>query len=186
MKICSKCLLLKGVSKFGKHNQTKDGLKSRCKLCHAAESRASRCAHVEGARAYDRNRYGGNRLSVNRRAYFESYRAENREKEVERGRIYREENGPEITVRNNKWKKAHPGMVNADTARRRAAKLKAMPKWANPVLVRAFYLEASRCGKEVDHIIPLRSPTVCGLHWEGNLQLLAPSENARKGNSYGV
>ncbi len=188
MKTCTKCSTSKDVSEFGKHSQTKDGLKSRCKLCHSAESRASRTVHVEKARAREAAYHHAHREERNAKSRVRGkiYRVENHKKCLEKERVYREENGSEIRVRLNKWKSENPGRVNADTAKRRAAKLRATPKWADTAIIKAIYEKAARLGKEVDHIIPLRSPTVCGLHWEGNLQLLSSIENARKGNSYVV
>jgi hypothetical protein len=67
---------------------------------------------------------------------------------------------------------------------RRAAKLRATPKWADHDLMRDMYMEAEYMGLEIDHIVPLRSPLVCGLHWEGNLQAIPIPENRRKSNRY--
>lgn len=36
----------------------------------------------------------------------------------------------------------------------------------------------------VDHIVPLKSPLVCGLHWEGNLQITPASDNKSKNNRH--
>lgn len=53
-----------------------------------------------------------------------------------------------------------------------------------------MYLEAKRIGQEtgvkhhVDHIVPIKSPIVCGLHCEANLQILPEAENIRKGNRH--
>lgn len=53
--------------------------------------------------------------------------------------------------------------------------------------VKAIYQEAQRLrvrGEDVvvDHIEPLLSPWVCGLHHSANLRTVSRSENARKGN----
>ena len=93
------------------------------------------------------------------------------------------------------WQKANPEKVaairlkqkingndNAKAARRRAAKLKATPPWADLEEIKNVYLEAQYFGMHVDHIIPLQGKEVCGLHiWE-NLQLLTPEKNIKKGN----
>lgn len=45
-------------------------------------------------------------------------------------------------------------------------------------------MEEERTGKavHVDHIYPLNSPIVCGLHVEDNLRLLFAGDNIAKGN----
>ena len=66
-------------------------------------------------------------------------------------------------------------------AQRRAAKLKATPKWADLKAIRAVYAQCP-VGFHVDHIIPLKGENVCGLHIVENLQILSATDNLRKGN----
>lgn len=80
------------------------------------------------------------------------------------------------------WRERNRAHHNAYKAKRRAEKTQATPLWADREIINDFYAEATHFGLEVDHIVPLRSPLVCGLHWEGNMQLLTSEENLRKKN----
>lgn len=59
---------------------------------------------------------------------------------------------------------------------------KATPAWADPQKIARVYMLAKLRGVEVDHIVPLSHPLVCGLHVEHNLQLLTGDANRAKGN----
>jgi len=83
-----------------------------------------------------------------------------------------------------KWDKAHPENRLAYKARRRAKKLNATPLWADQETLLEIYAKARAEGMEVDHIVPLSNPMVCGLHVPDNLQLLTGSENRKKGNRF--
>jgi hypothetical protein len=90
-----------------------------------------------------------------------------------------------------KWKKENPDKVNAQRARRRAAKLNRMLKWGKEYLkpeIDNWYRRAKLATifmeepYEVDHIEPLQGEDVSGLHVPWNLTLLTQSENSSKGN----
>jgi len=83
-----------------------------------------------------------------------------------------------------KWAKENPGKAAARVQRRKARILKATPQWADLSAIRSIYETASELGLHVDHIVPLRSPLVCGLHCEANLRMLQATDNLRKGNRW--
>lgn len=64
----------------------------------------------------------------------------------------------------------------------------AQPPWAESSLIRDLYRRA-RCMRmdgqavEVDHIIPLIHPLVCGLHVRDNLRIIARDVNQKKSNN---
>jgi len=73
---------------------------------------------------------------------------------------------------------------------RKANQIEATPKWANKFFMEEIYDLAMRRTKStgftwnVDHIVPVNSPKVCGLHCEFNLQVIPESQNKSKGNRY--
>ncbi len=58
------------------------------------------------------------------------------------------------------------------------------PPWQSRSDIVNFYKSVKCTGLEVDHIVPIKSELVCGLHCIDNFQLLTRSENASKGNRY--
>ncbi len=109
---------------------------------------------------------------------------------------------PEIMLANNeKWKKANPEKVrNAinrwrrahgrgdEVALRRANKKQATPVWADTKRIKEIYKRAKRLQNclgvkmNVDHIVPLQSEFVCGLHVPWNLDIVTKLTNVLKGN----
>ena len=94
---------------------------------------------------------------------------------------------PEITKEKKKTSrrlryKNDPSSFLAYCAKRRAVKKQAIPKWADLDAIEQVYIEAHYFNMHVDHIYPLVSDIVCGLHvWE-NLQLLSKEDNSKKSN----
>lgn len=78
----------------------------------------------------------------------------------------------------------------ARNAKREADKLKATPAWADLFAIGLIYQRARELTEqtgiphEVDHVVPLRHPLVCGLHVEGNLQVLTAAANNKKNNTW--
>lgn len=67
--------------------------------------------------------------------------------------------------------------------------VRATPRWQDPAELWDVFLLASVLRKEgarveVDHIVPLNHPYVCGLHCTANLQLLPAEENNRKSSHW--
>lgn len=68
----------------------------------------------------------------------------------------------------------------------------AMPTWANHDVILAYYIVCQNITKvtgikhEVDHIIPIQHPLVCGLHVESNLQIITEEENIKKSNKFKI
>jgi len=113
---------------------------------------------------------------------------ENKDRVSEYFRKAREANPAKFAEKCRTWQLSNPHLVRALANRHRAAKLRAQPRWANEEKIAEFYELATQkqqqLGKSyhVDHIVPLQSKIVCGLHNEFNLQILGRRDNAKKGN----
>jgi len=89
------------------------------------------------------------------------------------------------------WKERNTVWVRADTKARRRKHRLATPKWltqAQKGQIRELYKIAITMTKTtgeqyvVDHIVPLRSEFVCGLHVPWNLRVIPRQENLLKSN----
>jgi len=114
----------------------------------------------------------------------DKWRTKNPQYNIEYGKVYRKENVTKCQKGISEWQKRFPHKNTAKSNKYRVNKLKAAPKWIDEALVMDIYAEAEYQQMEVDHIIPLKNKIVCGLHWEGNLQLLTKEANCRKGNRH--
>jgi hypothetical protein len=188
MKKCTFCKDLKNLDLFHKSNKTKDGKRSQCKSC---------------AKEYTRRRYLENREKI--KEANKVWRNNNPEKIKEIGRSYRTENkdklahdaakwhalnAEKICSRKRDWARANPDKIAAKATKRRANKLQATPVWANSFFIEEAYALAKLRTKmlgyswHVDHIVPLKSELVCGLHCEANLQVIPGKANLVKSNSW--
>ena len=174
MKICTGCKENKAIEDFGKAKFGKDGLRAICKECHNKGSRKWQKDNNEKIKERKREQKAENPIVV------AAKRAVQTARRKEKHAIYAKS-----------WRLANPGKVNAKTAKRRARKLQATPKWNTKEdykKMEEFYIEAARLTKEtgipheVDHIEPLQGEDVCGLHVPGNLRVIQRSPNRRKSN----
>ena len=209
MKTCTKCKQTKDLSGFTKRKSKKDGLDLWCKSCCSVSNKAYRTKNKEEVDNYNREYRKAHRKEAVE--YNATYRVKNREqKRIRDAEYYQknkdkikakqknyytryyEQNKEHLSIKAKTYRKTNSGKVNAWTAKRHAAKLEATPKWLTEEhlkQIEAFYVEAARLTREtgvrheVDHIVPLQSKKVRGLHVPWNLQVLTKEENNRKKNA---
>jgi hypothetical protein len=137
-----------------------------------------------------------------RAEYFKSYNK--REDVKERKHAWYQENREQVitaaTARpqhvkreyQQAWKERNTVWTRADTKARRRKHRRATPVWLSRKQkseIRQLYQIAitmtQTTGEQyvVDHIYPLRSDVVCGLHVPWNLRVVTQAENLRKSNS---
>lgn len=92
-----------------------------------------------------------------------------------------------------KWSKDNPGYYSAKAKEREEKERKACPAWLSDTdkqVMIDIYKESKALSKStgikrhVDHICPLKSDIVCGLHVPWNLQILTQRENNQKYNKW--
>lgn len=86
------------------------------------------------------------------------------------------------------WRVKNKHIIYASNQKRRSAKKQAIPKWSDFEKINQIYAdsilisEMTRVKHHVDHIVPLNSKIVCGLHCECNLEIITAKSNLEKGN----
>ena len=108
----------------------------------------------------------------------------NKQKAGEAVKQYRSTRKDWFKEYHKKWRDENPAKLLAWCRKYQASKLRAIPAWADQKKIQAIYEEARACGKEVDHMVPLRSKLVCGLHVENNLEIITSEANNKKGNRW--
>lgn len=137
-------------------------------------------------KAKSRERYLRDR--TNRKAKNKQWRIDNPGKVNAQNRENRLRRGDKIRAdRQNHYRKNSARYKAQAVARKEHIRI-ATPPWADLGKIASIYAEAERLTKEtgiphhVDHFYPLRGKTMCGLHVEGNLQIIHAVANLRKSN----
>jgi len=160
-KTCNKCLVEKNMADFYRQKVSKDGYLSHCKSC--------RNATISLWQQKNRD-FVLETVKANAKNWY----LKNKERKQEYVSCY---------AKNNK------AIVNARSAKRRAAEIKLTPVWADKQEIAMWYEVAevlSRSGVKfhVDHIAPLQGKNVSGFHSQHNLQVITASQNIAKGNRH--
>jgi hypothetical protein len=197
MKICTTCKVEKPLSEFGKHKCRADGLRGTCKACTAAIDRAGYLRHQEKRQEAARKRTAEWRKRPgnderNRQAALKWYHNNpiNSEHAKRRALINRTENSERKKAADKAWRAGNRGRCNALIKKYKIRKRQAMPVWANEFFIEEIYDLAAVRSKvtgfewHVDHIVPLQSKVVCGLHVEHNLRVIPKGMNLAKGNRH--
>lgn len=186
-KNCTRCGETKAFDCFYK---SRTSFNSICKECIKSRSREWYSENREKALSYSAE-----------------WRAKNLEYAKKKQAEYSKKNSARIMARVSEWQSNNKERVKdykasyrknnqsyyvAKCSDRRAIRLKATLAWANGFFIGEIYDLArrrSRCLSggvkwHVDHIVPLQSPLVCGLHVEHNLQVIPATLNHKKKNVY--
>lgn len=181
-KHCSKCKETKPLESFYRDSTKRDGRRVYCKDCADKTNKKYYENNKDAVAAYKHSFYLSKADEYKRVAREVYYANPGRWKNSSVEWIKRNPEKRKQAVK--RWKENNRDAVCADAARRRAIKNRACPPWADLDEIASFYEEAAKSGLHVDHIVPLRSKKVCGLHVPSNLQLLPPEENIKKNNRW--
>lgn len=154
-KRCTSCREVKIFSEFGVDRRARDGRTYCCRDCGAQRAR--------------------------------DYRSRNPEKALASAQKWAHSNKQKVRQIRVDWLRRNPGYATAHVAKRRAAQLRATPGWADTELTKDLYALAAVYRQfghdvEVDHVVPLQSRLVCGLHVPANLTVVPSQVNRQKKN----
>jgi len=187
-KRCASCSSLKPRESFPEDRRLASGLSSWCRACKNAATADWKRRNKEQVNAAARDWRKAN--PDKRRAIAKRWQLANAEKYKKLIADWQKRNAEKRreTVRN--YAKRHSARVNVRNRRYSGQRKVAMPPWANEFFMEEAYalarLRTQVTGDKwvVDHIVPLRSAIVCGLHAHTNLQVIPHIANSSKGNKW--
>lgn len=164
--VCTKCGTEKPSAEFYSYKKNViKGVMAQCKECVRSFEAKRRIGRKKTEKDKERNR---------------KWSLANKEKTALRVKEKRNANPAPYRASVLKWEKNNPHKK----AKYRHGKRIATPKFDDAENMKIVMQKAVLYGLEVDHIVPIISPIVCGLHCWHNLQLLDKKLNASKGNKY--
>ena len=180
-KTCKHCGECKRIDEFNKKIRGKHGVRAMCKKCQYIDGKKWRKSFSELSEPQiDRLRWCSRRYEIERNK---------RGRRAERQAFYLA-NKDRLNARTLAHAKKNPAAYAARAMRRIAIKKKATPHWSETDQITALYVKAAELRAStgvvwhVDHIVPLNSSLVCGLHVIANLRVITATENLSKGNTY--
>lgn len=162
-----------------------------CSQCKKARNDSCKRHYANNKPYYERKWtefYKNNSESVKERRRERG--AKNREKEALLAKTYYWMNREKCIASSLDYAKRKPWVQASIQSTRNRAKKQATPAWASKEKIKLLFKHADLINcwpgpkAQVDHIVPLKSKIVCGLHCEQNLQLLWDYENMKKSNRY--
>lgn len=200
-KWCSACGATKRVDEFQRRRKDGGPYQSRCRDCQNSTNRAwaksNRSRASKNVRAWRSGNLDRAQLSAARwrndnrqkiKAYQQRHYWRNPDLHRTRARQWKDNNTERAKFNCQRWRKSNPGRNAHKAMLYEARKRRATPPWVDLKAIEAVYvacaeLNASSGRKHhVDHIYPLCSPVMCGLHVPWNLQILPADVNQRKSN----
>lgn len=122
--------------------------------------------------------------------YSKKYRDANPNQRALSCKAYRDANKEKEQAYRKEYSQKNKDKLTAKAAKRRAVQKRALPAWADLEVIAEVYRHARELSAisglpfHVDHIVPLQSKLVCGLHCEANLQIIYGPENISKNNRH--
>lgn len=147
--------------------------------------------NAEQNRARQRKWVSENRATAN--AYSAKYRLNNLEKARASVDRWAEQNKDHKLACYSAWASRNKEKVLRRNRERQHAKIRAIPSWfgefdtfvfEEALLLSDLRMAATGVEHNVDHMVPLKSKYVCGLHCASNFAVIPALENKAKGNRY--
>lgn len=194
-KSCTKCGNQKPITEFYKRKNGMNGLSPCCKICESIYQKKWRknnpelvkktiLKHKDNQSRIGKVWYEKNKDKKNKQSRMWSLENKDRHKKMIREWLLKNRH----TQKN--WARENPEKNAAKAARRRAVKKNATPLWANNSAIDNIYLKSKELTIEsgvthnVDHVVPLVSGIVCGLHCQDNLRIITQFDNYSKNNRW--